>query len=274
MNKTYKEDTVKIAVCLKQVPDTEAEVKWDIPKGTLSRDGMDSITNPFDEFALEEALLTKENYDGEIIAISMGPEGAKDVLRNALALTVDETALCCDDAFAGSDTYATAYVLASAIKKAGDVDVVFCGKQSTDGNTGVVGAELAAILGFSQLTQVGKVRSIDAGAKKIVVERAVEGGIEVVEAKLPAVVSVIKGINEPRLPNLMGIRKASKIDIPQWSAGDLGVDTGKVGAAGASTKVVEIAVPPPRGAGEILKGEIEEVANMITDKLIDLKVIK
>jgi len=265
---------VKIAVCLKQVPDTEAEIKWDIPKGSLSRDGMDSITNPFDEFALEEALLTKENYDGEIVAISMGPDGAKDVLRNALALTVDETALCCDDAFAGSDTYATALVLASAIKKVGDVDVVFTGKQSTDGNTGVVGQELAAILGFSPLTYVSKVRSIDAGAKKIVVERAIEGGIEVIEAKLPAVVSVIKGINEPRLPNLMGIRKASKIDIPQWTAADLGVDAGKVGAAGASTKVVEIAVPPPRGAGEILKGEVEEIANIITDKLIDLKVIK
>jgi electron transfer flavoprotein beta subunit len=274
VNKTYKEDTVKIAVCLKQVPDTEAEIKWDIPKGALSRDGMDSITNPFDEFALEEALLTKENYDGEIVAISMGPEGAKDVLRNALALTVDQVALCTDDAFAGSDTYSTASVLAAAIKKVGDVDVVFTGKQSTDGNTGVVGAELAAILGFSPLTQVSKVRSIDAAGKKIVVERAVEGGTEVVEAKLPAVVSVIKGINEPRLPNLMGIRKASKIDIPQWSAGDLGVDAGKVGVAGASTKVVEIAVPPPRGAGEILKGELEEIANTITDKLIDLKVIK
>lgn len=274
MNKTYKEDTVKIAVCLKQVPDTEAEIKWDIPKGTLSRDGMDSITNPFDEFALEEALLTKENYDGEIVAISMGPEGATDVLRNALALTVDEVALCTDDAFAGSDTYSTAYVLAAAIKKAGDVDVVFTGKQSTDGNSGVVAAELAAVLGFAPLTYVSKVRSIDAAGKKIVVERAIEGGTEVIEAKLPAVVSVIKGINEPRLPNLMGIRKASKIEIPKWNAGDLGVDAGKVGAAGASTKVVEIAVPPPRGAGEILKGEIEEIANTITDKLIDLKVIK
>jgi len=265
---------VKIAVCLKQVPDTEAEIKWDIPKGTLSRDGMDSITNPFDEFALEEALLTKENYDGEIVAISMGPEGATDVLRNALALTVDEVALCTDDAFAGSDTYSTAYVLAAAIKKAGDVDVVFTGKQSTDGNSGVVAAELAAVLGFAPLTYVSKVRSIDAAGKKIVVERAIEGGTEVIEAKLPAVVSVIKGINEPRLPNLMGIRKASKIEIPKWNAGDLGVDAGKVGAAGASTKVVEIAVPPPRGAGEILKGEIEEIANTITDKLIDLKVIK
>ncbi|OPY83419.1 MAG: Electron transfer flavoprotein subunit beta [Syntrophorhabdus sp. PtaU1.Bin153] len=235
---------------------------------------MDSVTNPFDEFALEEALLTRENYDGDLIAITMGPDKAADVLRNCLALTVNEVHQCSDAAFAGSDTYATASVLAAAIKKIGDVDVVFCGKQSTDGNTGVVGAVLASILGFSQLTFVSKVRSIDAGAKKIVVERAIEGGTEVVEAKLPAVLSVIKGINEPRLPNLMGIRKAAKMQIPQWSAADLGVDAGKVGAAGSCTKVVEIAVPPPRGAGEILKGEIEDIANTVTDKLIDLKVIK
>jgi len=106
-----------------------------------------------------------------------------------------------------------------------------------------------------------------------VVERAIEGGIEVVEAKLPAVVSVIKGINEPRLPNLMGIRKAAKVEIPKWNAADLGVDASKVGLAGSSTKVVEIAVPPPRGAGEILKGELEDIVNTLTDKLSDLKVI-
>ncbi|MBA4416516.1 MAG: electron transfer flavoprotein subunit beta [Syntrophus sp. (in: bacteria)] len=265
---------MKIVACIKQVPDTEAEVKWDIPKGALNREGMDSVTNPFDEFALEEALLTKENYDGEIVAITMGPDKAADVLRNALALTVDSVYQLTDDAFAGSDTYATASVLAAAIKKIGDVDVVFCGKQSTDGNTGVVGAFLASILDFSQLTYVSKVRSIDEAGKKIIVERAIEGGTQVVEAKLPAVVSVIKGINEPRLPNLMGIRKASKIAIPQWTADDLGLDKGKVGAAGSSTKVVEIAVPPPRGAGEILKGELEDIATTVVDKLIDLKVIK
>ena len=265
---------MKIVVCIKQVPDTEAEVKWDVPKGTLNRGGMDPITNPFDEFALEEALLTREKYDGEIVAITMGPEKATDVLRSALALTVNEVHRLTDDSFAGSDTFATSYVLASAIKKIGDVDVVFCGKQSTDGNTGVVGAELASLLGFSQLTYVSKVRLIDAANKKIVVERAIEGGVEVVEAKLPAIVSVIKGINEPRLPNLMGIRKAAKIEIPQWNADELGVDKGKVGTAGSSTKVVEIAVPPPRGAGEILKGELEEVAATVVDKLIDMKVIK
>jgi electron transfer flavoprotein beta subunit len=265
---------VKIVVCIKQVPDTEAEVKWDIPNGTLKREGIDSIINPFDEFALEEALLTRENYDGDIVAISMGPDKAADVLRNALALTVNEVHQLTDPAFAGSDTYATSYVLASAMKKIGDIDIVFCGKQSTDGNTGVVAAEIASQLGFSQLTYVSKVRSVDAANKKITVERAIEGGVEVVEAKLPAVISVIKGINEPRLPNLMGIRKASKMEIPKWSADDLGVDKGKVGAAGSATKVVEIAVPPPRGAGEILKGEIEEVAASVVDKLIDMKVIK
>jgi len=265
---------VKIALCIKQVPDTEADVKWDTPKGTLKRDGMNPITNPFDEFALEEALRTREKYSGEVVAITMGPEKATDLLRNALALTVNEVHRLTDDAFAGSDTYATAFILAAAIKKIGNVDIVFCGKQSTDGNTGVVSTELATILGWSPLTFVSKVREIDATNKKIVVERSIEGGIEVIEAKLPAVVSVIKGINEPRLPNLMGIRKAAKAEIPQWNADDLGVDKAKVGAAGSSTKVVEIAVPPPRGAGEILKGELEDIANLVTDKLIDLKVIK
>jgi electron transfer flavoprotein beta subunit len=265
---------VKIAVCIKQVPDTEAEIKWDTPKGALKRDAMDPITNPFDEFALEEALLTRENYDGEIVAITMGPERATDVLRNALALTVNEVHRLTDDAFAGSDTYATASVLAAGLKKIGDVDVAFFGKQSTDGSTGVVAAEVASILGWSPLTYVSKVRQIDAANKKIVVERAIEGGNEVIEAKLPAIVSVIKGINEPRLPNLMGIRKASKVEVPQWSADDLGIDKDKVGVAGSSTKVVEIAVPPPRGAGEILKGELEDIAEAVTDKLIDLKVIK
>jgi electron transfer flavoprotein beta subunit len=265
---------VKIVACIKQVPDTEAEVKWDVPKGVLKRDGMDSITNPFDEFAFEEALLTRENNDGDIVAISMGPDKAADVLRSALALTANEVYHLTDPAFAGSDTFGTASVLAAAVKKIGDVDIVFFGKQSTDGSTGVVGAEVASILGFSQLTFVSKIRSVDPAGKKIVVERAIEGGTEVVEAKLPAVVSVVKGINEPRLPNLMGIRKASKIQIPQWNAGDLGIDSAKVGAAGSSTKVVEIAVPPPRGAGEILKGELEDVATTVVDKLIDMKVIK
>jgi electron transfer flavoprotein beta subunit len=265
---------VKIVVCVKQVPDTEAEVKWDLPKGTLNREGMDSITNPFDEFALEEALLTKEKYDGEIIAITMGPDKAIDVLRNALALGVDQVYHINDPAILGSDTLATSYVLSKAIEKIGDVDVVFCGKQATDGNTGIVSPQLATRLGFSQLTFVAKVDEIDAANKKIKVQRGIEGGVEVVEAKLPAVVSVLKGINEPRLPNLMGIRKAAKAQITAWDCDAIGAAKNKVGTEGSHGKVIELTTPPPRSAGEMLKGEVDEIATVLVDKLLDLKVIK
>ncbi len=265
---------MKIVVCIKQVPDTEAEVKWDLQKGTLKREDMDSVTNPFDEFALEEALLTKEKYDAEIVALTMGPEKATDVLRNALALGVDEVHHVSDPALQGSDTLGTSYALAKAIEKIGDVDVVICGKQATDGNTGIVSSEIAARMGFSQLSFVGKIVEIDAAGKRIKVERGIEGGIEVVEAKLPAVVSVLKGINEPRLPNLMGIRKAAKVQIPVWDAGEIGAAKEKIGAEGAAVKVVELTTPPPRSAGEVLAGELDEVSNLLVDKLFDLKVIK
>jgi electron transfer flavoprotein beta subunit len=265
---------VKIVVCIKQVPDTEAEVKWDLQKGTLKREDMDSVTNPFDEFALEEALLTKEKYDAEIVAITMGPDKATDVMRNALALGVDAVYHLNDPAFAGSDVLATSYALAKAIEKVGDVDIVLCGKQSTDGSTGVVSSQIAARLGFSQLNYVWKVDEVDEGGKKIKVQRAIEGGIELVEAKLPAVLSVAKGINEPRLPNLMGIRKASKVQIPVWSASDIGADAAKVGTAGSHGKVIGLATPPPRTAGAMLKGELEEIASALVSNLIDLKVIK
>jgi electron transfer flavoprotein beta subunit len=265
---------VKIVVCIKQVPDTEAEVKWDLQKGTLKREDMDSITNPFDEFALEEALLTKEKYDAEIVAVSMGPEKAMDVLRNALALTVDAVHHVSDPALAGSDTLATSYALAKAIEKVGDVDLVLCGKQATDGNTGVVASELAVRLGYSQLTFVGKILEIDAANKKIKVERNIEGGTEVVEAKLPAVVSVLKGINEPRLPNLMGIRKAAKVKIPVWDINEIGAAKEKVGTEGAAIKVIELTTPPPRSGGEMLAGDVDEVSSLLVEKLLGLKVIK
>lgn len=265
---------MKVVVCVKQVPDTEAEIKWDTEKGILKRDAIDPITNPFDEFAVEEALLTREKYDCEIYAISMGPERAQEVLRNALALGVNGVYHIIDPQLSGSDTYSTAYTLAQAIKKIGDVDLVIMGRQSTDGNTGAVPGELASILGYSPLTYVAKIREIDFQAKKIVVERAIEGGFQVVEAKLPAVVSVIKGINEPRLPNLMGIRKAAKMEIPKWTCDDLGIERDKVGLQASSTRVVEISVPPPKAQGEILKGDLDEVADALVSKLLDLKIIK
>lgn len=265
---------MKIVVCIKQVPDTEAEVKWDLQKGTLKREDMDSVTNPFDEFALEEALLTKEKYDAEIVAISMGPEKAADVLRNSLALGVDEVHQITDPALAGSDTLGTSYVLAKAIEKIGDADLVLCGKQATDGNTGIVATELATRLGYSQLSFVGKIIEIDAAGKKIKVERNIEGGREVIEAQLPAVVSVLKGINEPRLPNLMGIRKAAKVQIPVWDTGEIGAAKEKAGTEGAAMKVIELTTPPPRAAGEMLAGDVDQVGALLVEKLLDLKVIK
>ncbi len=265
---------MKIVVCIKQVPDTEAEVKWDLQKGTLKREDMDSVTNPFDEFALEEALLTKEKYDAEIVAISMGPEKAADVLRNSLALGVDEVHQITDPALAGSDTLGTSYVLAKAIEKIGDADLVLCGKQATDGNTGIVATELATRLGYSQLSFVGKIIDIDAAGKKIKVERNIEGGREVIEAQLPAVVSVLKGINEPRLPNLMGIRKAAKVQIPVWDAAEIGAAKEKAGTEGAAMKVIELTTPPPRAAGEMLAGDVDQVGALLVEKLLDLKVIK
>lgn len=265
---------MKVVVCIKQVPDTEAEIKWDVEKGVLKRDAIDPITNPFDEFAVEEALLTREKYDCEIYAISMGPERAQEVLRNALALGVNGVYHIIDPELSGSDTFGTAYALAQAIKKIGDVDIVFMGRQSTDGNTGAVPGELASILDFTPLTFVSKIREIDFKGKRIVVERAVEGGFEVVEAKLPAVVSVIKGINEPRLPNLMGIRKAAKMEIPKVTCDDLGVEKDKVGLKASATRVVEISVPPPRPQGEILTGELDQVVDSLVSKLLDLKIIK
>ena len=265
---------MKIAVCLKQVPDTEAEVKWDLTKGILKREDIDAITNPFDEFALEEALLTKEKYDAEIVVITMGPDKATDVLRTALALGVDQVCHVNDPALAGSDIRGTSHALAKAIEKVGGVDLVFCGKQSTDGSTGMVSSEIAAKLGWSQLSFVGKIVEIDAAGKKIKVERGIEGGNEVVEGKLPAVVSVLKGINEPRLPNLMGIRKAAKVAIPAWGLGDIGADASNVGLDNAAVRVTELVTPPPRGAGEMLKGELDEIATTLAGKLLDLKVIK
>lgn len=265
---------MKIVVCIKQVPDTEAEVKWDLQKGTLKREDMDAVTNPFDEFALEEALLTKEKYDAEIVAISMGPEKATDVLRNALALGVNQVYHISDPALAGSDTLGTSYALAKAIEKIGDADIVLCGKQATDGNTGIVSSEIAARLGYSQLSFVGKIVDIDAANKKIKVERSIEGGKEVVEAKLPAVVSVLKGINEPRLPNLMGIRKAAKVQIPVWDTNEINAAKEKVGAEAAAVKVIELTTPPPRAAGEMLAGDVDEVSNLLVEKLLGLKVIK
>ena len=264
---------MKIAVCIKQVPDT-TEVKINPETNTLVREGVASITNPFDEFALEEALLTREKFGGEVHVLSMGPPQAIDVLKNALAVGADKVYLLSDRAFAGADTLATAYTISKAIEKIGGVDLIICGKQAIDGDTAQVGPGIATRLGISQLTYVSKVREIDPANKKVVVERMLEGGKEVVQASLPCLITVVKDINEPRLPSLVGIKKAAKAQIPTLTAQDIAVDPNRIGLKGSPTWVSKIFSPEARGGGEVLKGELTEVIPLLVEKLMDTKFIK
>jgi len=264
---------VKIVVCIKQVPDT-TQVKIDQETSTLILEGVETITNPFDEFAVEEGLLTCEKHGGEVHIITMGPPQAIDVLRNALAMGADRAYLLSDTAFSGADTLATAYTLSKAIEKIGDVDLVICGKQAIDGDTAQVGPGIATRLRIPQLTYVSRVRQIDPENRRIVVERMLEDGIEVVESSLPAVITVMKDINEPRLPSLLGIRKAAKAEIETWTAADLPVDQSRLGLDGSPTWVMRVFRPEQRGGGEVFQGEIPDVVSQLVDKLLEAKIIK
>jgi electron transfer flavoprotein beta subunit len=204
----------------------------------------------------------------------MGPPQAIEVLKNALAVGVDKAYLLSDPAFAGADTLATAYTLSKMIEKIGDVDLVICGKQAIDGDTAQVGPGIATRLGISQLTYVSKVREIDAAKKRIVVERFLENGREVVESSLPVVITVIKDINEPRLPSLLGIKKAAKAQIPTLTAKDIGADENKTGLKGSPTWVSKVFSPESRGGGEVLKGELSEVLPLLVEKMMESKFIK
>jgi electron transfer flavoprotein beta subunit len=273
ISKGDEEEKVKIAVCIKQVPET-TDVKINPATNTLVREGVASIPNPFDEFALEEALLTKEKHGGEVHVLTMGPPQAVEVLKNALAVGADKVYLLCDREFAGADTLATAYTLAKAIEWIGGVDLVICGKQAIDGDTAQVGPGIATRLGYPQVTYVSKVREVDPANRKIVVERMLENGKEVVESSLPCLITVLKDINEPRIPSLVGIRKASKAQIPTLTAKDIPVDPDRIGLKGSPTWVWKIFTPEARGGGEILTGDVTEVVPLLVDKLMSTALIK
>jgi electron transfer flavoprotein beta subunit len=242
----------------------------------MVREGVANITNPFDEYALEEALLIKEKHGGEIHVVSMGPPQAIDVLKNALALGADKVYLVSDGVLAGADTLATAYTLSKAIQKMiVDPDLVICGRQAIDGDTAQVGPGLATRLGIPQLTYVSKIREIDPAKKKIVVERLLEMGKEVVESSLPVLVTVVKDINAPRLPSLLGIKKAAKAQIPTLTAKDIDADESRVGAKGSATWVEKTFAPEARpGSVEMIQGEVADAVPVIVNKMMDTKFIK
>lgn len=255
---------MNIIVCIKQVPET-TKVKINPETNTLIREGVKSIINPFDMYAIEEAIRLKERFGGKVTVITMGPPQAESALREAISMGADEAVLICDRAFAGSDTWATSFTLASAIKKIGDYNLIICGKQASDGDTAQVGPGISVHLDIPQVTYVKKIEEIT--DKKARVERMTEEGYEVIEAPLPLLISVVKEINEPRIPSLRGMMKAKKAEIKSLGAKDIAVDSEQVGLKGSPTQVVKIFTPVPRKGGQILQGDTADVVNKLADLL-------
>lgn len=264
----------KIAVCIKQVPAT-TEVKFDPETNTLIREGVESQINPFDLYALEEAVRVKERLQeqGEeavVTAISMGPPQAEEALREAISLGADEAILLSDRAFRGADTWATSYALAKALMKI-EPDLVFCGMQAIDGDTGQVGPGIAVHMDYAQAPYVAKIESLD--KRKIVVKRLLENGYEVCSVRLPAVLTVVKEINEPRTPSLRGKMNAKKAQIPVWTAADIDAPADKIGLQGSPTQVVKVFSPPHREGGEKYQGESDELADKLFGLLKELEIV-
>lgn len=255
---------MNVVVCLKQVPGT-TNVKIDPKTNNLVRSGIENIINPFDTYALEEGVRIKERSRGKVTVITMGPPQAEGMLRDSIALGADEAVLLSDAAFAGADTFATACTLAAAIKKLGQYDVVICGRQTLDGDTGQVGPEMAEMLGMPLLTYVSRIEEI--GETEIKVRRMIEEGYEVVQSPLPAVLTVTKEINVPRLPSLRGIARSKSAAIQVWNSKEMGVDTSKVGLSGSFTRVVKIFFPERNHKAEIFKGELADQVGHLADRL-------
>lgn len=263
-----------IVVCTKHTPDSEAKISVDA-SGKVSWGGSPLIINPWDEYSVEEALRLREAHGGKVTVISMGPPEAVEALKHAIAMGCDEAIRVWEDACADSDTLATSYVLAKAIEKMGDVDLVLFGKSAIDSQTWQVGVAVARRLGLPALMYVIKIAALDPVQKTITVERLLEEGRQVVSAPLPAVVGTTKGINEPRYTSFMGIRKAARMEYPVWSLADIGAEVNKVGVAGSGVRWPQIFMPPVReGEAEIIKGEtVEETVSLLVDKLLAEKVI-
>ncbi len=262
---------MNIIVCVKQVPDT-TEVKVDPKTGTLIRDGVPSILNPFDQFALEEAVRLRSQYGGEVVALSMGPPQARTALMKCLALGADKAILLSDRTFAGSDTWATSYIIATAIRKLGKFDLIMCGQQAIDGDTAQVGPELAQNLGIPQVTYVEKVEAIE--GNRITAKSVSEDGYHIVETKLPALLTCSTPSNfEYTNPPMIGIMKASKKPFETWTANEVGGDKSKMGLQGSPTQVMRVYSPPVKGKGVLITGEPDAAVKKLVSLLLDRKAI-
>ena len=256
---------MKIIACIKQVPDSEAKVKAE--GGKVSWGDAPLVINPFDEYAVEGALQQKEATGGTVTALCVGPESAKDALKHALAMGADDAVLVSDAALAELDTVGAARVLAAAINKVGGADMVVFGRQTLDNGAGLTPAQTARVLGWPMLGLAGSIK-VDGGS--VTVDRVIEEGRQTVSAKLPAVLSVVQSIGEPRYPSFMGIRKASKAEIPVWSLSDINV----IAPAPIVTRI-ELMNPPAREmAVEMITGESPaKIAEKLADKILAEKVL-
>lgn len=259
---------MNIVVLLKQVPATD-NVKMDPETGVMIRTGKDNIVNPLDENALEEAIRIKNSFEGvQVTAITMGPESAKKVLKEAIAMGADAGVLLSGKAFAGSDTVATAKVLAAAIKKVGDVELILCGERATDGETGQTGAMIATMLDIPVQTYVSK---IDLKDRSVEIIRTVEDGFERVEVPFPVLLSVVKDINQPGFPTLQGKLRARGVEISAWGPDELDLAKEELGLKGSPTRVVKIFSPKLSRDTIMLKHDdsgkaVSELINFLTEK--------
>ncbi len=256
---------MKILVCVKQVPDAK-DVRLDPKTNTLNREGVESIMNPYDQHALEEAVAIKEAHgEGEVTVLTMGPPQAEEILRQAISCGADRAVLVSDRAFAGADTWATSYTLSQAISTLGEFDLILCGKQAIDGDTAQVGPGLAMRLDIPFVTCVQKVREIH--EEGLTIERMMDDGFDVIEIDYPALLTVVKDINEPRVPSLKGKMKAKKAAIQSLSSQDIGADPACIGLPGSPTQVVKVFPPQQRGDRSLLTGTVDEQIEQLVEKL-------
>jgi len=248
-----------IAVCVKQVPDS-AQIRVHPVTNTIMRQGVPAIVNPFDLFALEEALRIKDRTGARVTVISMGPPQAEDALRKCISLGADEAILVTDKAFSGADTLATSYVLAAALRTLHEklpLDLVFTGKQTIDGDTAQVGPGIAIRLGYQLLTYVSRIAKIDVQNRRIVVERRAEGGVQVLESRLPAVITMLEGSNTIRFADMPGMFTAARHETQHWNREAIGItDLTQVGLKGSPTVVAQVFAPKPKAVKALrIEGE-------------------
>jgi len=260
---------LNIIICIKQVPDT-AEVKINPETGTLIREGVPSIINPFDMHAIEAGLQIKEKVGGKVTILTMGPPQAENALRDALSMGGDEAILLTDRAFAGSDTWATSYILSSAISKL-DADIIICGKQAIDGDTAQVGPEVAEFLNIPHISYIRRIEDVTKSSIKV--QRLMDEGYDIVESTLPVLLTVVKELNEPRLPSLKGKMAAKKAEIKKWGLSDIQADENKLGLKGSPTQVKNIFAPEAKKDRMMIEGEPEEQVDALIQEMRRLKCL-